>query len=32
MISELKSQRNEIVQAKDLIDERRRFSEAVLPA
>ena len=28
--SELKSQRDEILQAKDLIDERRRFSEAVL--
>jgi two-component system nitrogen regulation sensor histidine kinase NtrY len=30
MLHELKSQRNEILQAKDLIDERRRFSEAVL--
>jgi len=30
MILELKSQRNEILAAKDLIDERRRFSEAVL--
>lgn len=30
MILELKSQRNELVRAKDLIDERRRFSEAVL--
>ena len=30
MILELKSQRNEILSAKDLIDERRRFSEAVL--
>ena len=27
---QLKSQRNELVSAKDLIDERRRFSEAVL--
>lgn len=30
MILELKSQRNELVSAKDLVDERRRFSEAVL--
>ncbi|NGN39974.1 PAS domain-containing sensor histidine kinase [Mesorhizobium sp. CGMCC 1.15528] len=30
MILQLKSQRNEILQAKDLVDERRRFSEAVL--
>ncbi|MCO5147353.1 MAG: PAS domain-containing sensor histidine kinase [Aquamicrobium sp.] len=30
MILELKSQRNELIGAKDLIDERRRFSEAVL--
>jgi two-component system, NtrC family, nitrogen regulation sensor histidine kinase NtrY len=30
MLHELKSQRNEILEAKDLIDERRRFSEAVL--
>jgi two-component system, NtrC family, nitrogen regulation sensor histidine kinase NtrY len=30
MIFELKSQRNEILTAKDQIDERRRFSEAVL--
>ncbi len=30
MILELKSQRNEILSAKDVIDERRRFSEAVL--
>ncbi len=30
MILELKSQRNELLQAKDLIDDRRRFSEAVL--
>lgn len=30
MIFELKSQRNELIQAKDLMDERRRFSEAVL--
>ncbi|TWH33579.1 MULTISPECIES: HAMP domain-containing histidine kinase [unclassified Aminobacter] len=30
MILELKSQRNELIAAKDLIDERRRFSEAVL--
>ncbi len=30
MIHQLKSQRNELVRAKDLIDERRRFSEAVL--
>ena len=30
MLLELKSQRNEILTAKDLIDERRRFSEAVL--
>lgn len=30
MISQLKSQRNEILSAKDQIDERRRFSEAVL--
>ncbi len=30
MLLELKSQRNEILNAKDLIDERRRFSEAVL--
>src|SRR5690606_31348346 len=30
MLLQLKSQRNEILHAKDLIDERRRFSEAVL--
>jgi two-component system nitrogen regulation sensor histidine kinase NtrY len=30
MILELKSQRNELIAAKDLIDDRRRFSEAVL--
>jgi two-component system nitrogen regulation sensor histidine kinase NtrY len=30
MIQELKSQRNEILSAKDQVDERRRFSEAVL--
>jgi len=30
MIQELKSQRNEILDAKDQVDERRRFSEAVL--
>jgi two-component system nitrogen regulation sensor histidine kinase NtrY len=30
MILQLKSQRNELVTAKDIIDERRRFSEAVL--
>ena len=30
MILQLKSQRNELLYAKDLIDERRRFSEAVL--
>ncbi len=30
MISQLKSQRNELIAAKDVIDERRRFSEAVL--
>ena len=30
MILQLKSQRNEILSAKDLVDERRRFSEAVL--
>lgn len=30
MLFQLKSQRNEILQAKDQIDERRRFSEAVL--
>ncbi|MFC4625024.1 ATP-binding protein [Daeguia caeni] len=30
MVSELKSQRNELISAKDQIDERRRFSEAVL--
>ena len=30
MLLELKSQRNEILTAKDLVDERRRFSEAVL--
>jgi two-component system nitrogen regulation sensor histidine kinase NtrY len=30
MLLELKSQRNEILAAKDLVDERRRFSEAVL--
>ncbi|MBC2885114.1 PAS domain-containing sensor histidine kinase [Ochrobactrum sp. CM-21-5] len=30
MVAELKSQRNELVSAKDQIDERRRFSEAVL--
>lgn len=30
MILQLKSQRNEILDAKDVIDERRRFSEAVL--
>ncbi|MBA3446772.1 MAG: PAS domain-containing sensor histidine kinase [Pseudaminobacter sp.] len=30
MLLQLKSQRNEILRAKDLVDERRRFSEAVL--
>jgi two-component system nitrogen regulation sensor histidine kinase NtrY len=30
MIAQLKSQRNELIAAKDVIDERRRFSEAVL--
>jgi len=30
MVSELKGQRNEILAAKDQVDERRRFSEAVL--
>jgi two-component system nitrogen regulation sensor histidine kinase NtrY len=30
MLLQLKSQRNQLVSAKDLIDERRRFSEAVL--
>ncbi|MFU0503700.1 sensor histidine kinase NtrY-like [Pseudaminobacter sp. NGMCC 1.201702] len=30
MLLQLKSQRNEILRAKDLADERRRFSEAVL--
>lgn len=30
MILELKSQRNELIAAKDLMDDRRRFSEAVL--
>jgi len=30
MLQQLKSQRNEILAAKDVIDERRRFSEAVL--
>ncbi|MGD9915824.1 MAG: ATP-binding protein [Rhizobiaceae bacterium] len=30
MIQQLKSQRNEILTAKDAVDERRRFSEAVL--
>jgi two-component system nitrogen regulation sensor histidine kinase NtrY len=30
MIAQLKSQRNELITAKDLVDERRRFSEAVL--
>ena len=30
MIQQLKSQRNDLVSAKDQIDERRRFSEAVL--
>ena len=30
MLLQLKSQRNEILKAKDLVDERRRFSEAVL--
>ena len=30
MLLQLKSQRNELLTAKDLIDERRRFSEAVL--
>jgi two-component system nitrogen regulation sensor histidine kinase NtrY len=30
MISQLKSHRNELIAAKDVIDERRRFSEAVL--
>jgi two-component system nitrogen regulation sensor histidine kinase NtrY len=30
MLLQLKSQRNELLDAKDLIDERRRFSEAVL--
>lgn len=30
MVAELKSQRNQLLSAKDQIDERRRFSEAVL--
>ncbi|MDN5927318.1 MAG: PAS domain-containing sensor histidine kinase [Hyphomicrobiales bacterium] len=30
MIAQLKSHRNELIAAKDVIDERRRFSEAVL--
>lgn len=30
MVAELKSQRNELIAVKDQIDERRRFSEAVL--
>ncbi|EJF90730.1 sensor histidine kinase NtrY-like [Bartonella tamiae] len=30
MVSELKNQRNELISARDQIDERRRFSEAVL--
>src|SRR5690606_20734586 len=30
MIQQLKSQRNELISAKDQIDERRRFTEAVL--
>lgn len=30
MLGQLKSQRNELISAKDQIDERRRFSEAVL--
>ncbi|MGO4842148.1 HAMP domain-containing protein, partial [Rhizobiaceae sp. 2RAB30] len=30
MLLQLKSQRDEILTAKDLVDERRRFSEAVL--
>lgn len=30
MISQLKTQRNQLVRAKDVMDERRRFSEAVL--
>ena len=30
MLLQLKSQRNELIRAKDVIDERRRFSEAVL--
>lgn len=30
MLLELKSQRNELIAAKDVIDDRRRFSEAVL--
>ncbi|MEO9611959.1 MAG: PAS domain-containing sensor histidine kinase [Nitratireductor sp.] len=30
MLQQLKSQRNELISAKDQIDERRRFSEAVL--
>ena len=30
MLLELKTQRNEILHSKDLVDERRRFSEAVL--
>lgn len=30
MLLQLKSQRNELLDAKDLVDERRRFSEAVL--
>jgi two-component system, NtrC family, nitrogen regulation sensor histidine kinase NtrY len=30
MLHQLKSQRNELIRAKNLIDERRRFSEAVL--
>lgn len=30
MLQQLKSQRNELLTAKDQIDDRRRFSEAVL--
>lgn len=30
MIHQLKTQRNDLIEAKDMIDERRRFSEAVL--
>lgn len=30
MVSELKSRRNELIAVRDQIDERRRFSEAVL--